>query len=226
MSANQHYEKILLSKQDLAHLYRQFVLASQAKIKHHLPVSDSHDPLRVEVENIITDHLAEAFEMAKLAFIVDGRDLGDDEVSIRDILSLQPSEEVVPFDTQLNHKLRSIIQQVEKETTEVTRLRRELPQQARDAYESLVSTTDHEVTAIISELADSIPVVKQRIPTVEETVPNLTEIVGELQESVRSLYELKTTLPLHQAQLDSLNQTMQFLEDNYRRQQAEARLMK
>lgn len=224
MSANQHYEKILLSKQDLAHLYRQFVVASHAKIEHHLPVSDRHDPLRIEVENIVNDHLAEAFEMAKLAFVVDGRDLGEDDVLIRELLSLQPSEEVLPFDTELNHKLRSIIQQVEKETTEVTRLRRDLPQQAKDAYELLVSATDQEVTTIIKELSDSVPLQEEAVPSFEETVPNANEIVGELEESIKSLYELKTALPKHQAQLNSLNETIQFLQDNYNRQQAEARL--
>lgn len=218
MSASQHYDKIVLSKQDLVHLYRHFAEAANAKIQHHLPVSDRHDPLRVEVENIVTEYLAEAFEMAKLAFIVDGRDLGESDVSVRDLLSLQPSEEVVPFDAELNLKLRSIIQQVEKETTEVTRLRRELPQQARDAYDLLVATTDHEVTAIIKSLAESVPESEQTFPSVEETVPNCEEIVGELEESVRALYELKTSLPGHQAQLDSLNQTIQFLEDNYKRQ--------
>lgn len=217
MSA-QHYDKIVLSKQDLAHLYRQFLAASRAKILHHLPVSDRLDPLRVEVENIVNDHLAAAFEMAKLAFIVDGRDLAEENVLIRDILALQPLEEVVPFDTELNQKLRSVIQLVEKETTEVTRLRRELPQQARDAYESLVAATDHEVTSIIKELADS-DLGDLEVPSMEETIPNGDAIVADLEESVRVLAGLKSALPNQRAQLDSLDQTIRFLEDNYRRQQ-------
>lgn len=219
MSA-QHYDKIVLSKQDLAHLYRQFLVASQAKIQHHLPVSDRHDPLRVEVENIVNDNLAAAFEMAKLAFIVDGRDLAEENVLIRDILALQPLEEVVPFDTELNQKLRAVIQLVEKETTEVTRLRRELPQQARDAYESLVASTDQEVTSIIKELAD-VEREMVDIPTREETIPNADGIVQDLEESIKSLAGLKSALPRQQAQLDSLDQTITFLEESYRRQQAE-----
>lgn len=217
MSA-QHYDKIVLSKQDLAHLYRQFLVASQAKILQHLPVSDRLDPLRVDVENIVNDNLAAAFELAKLAFIVDGRDLAEENVLIRDILALQPLEEVVPFDTELNQKLRAVIQLVEQETTEVTRLRRELPQQTRDAYESLVAGTDQEVTAIIKELGEDESA-NVEVPSMEETIPNSDAIVGDLEESIRVLTGLKNSLPNQRAHLDSLDQTIRFLEDNYKRQE-------
>lgn len=218
MSASQHYEKILLTKQDLAHVYRPFVVAAQNKIKQHLPVSDSHDPLQIAVENLVNEHLAAVFEMAKSALIVDGHDLGEEDISIKELLSLKPTEEVVPFDTDLNQKLRSIIQSVEQETTEVTRLRRELPQQARDAYEALVSATDQEVTSIIKDLAKDEQV---QLPTMEETIPNADELVDEFLQCVTQLHALKSTLPTHQAQLDLLNQTIQFLENSYKKQQAE-----
>lgn len=223
MSANQHYEKISLSKQDLAYLYRQFVDASKAKIEQNLPNAGPLDPLQVEVENIINDYLAEAFEMAKLAFIVDGHDLGEESTLFREILLLKPSEEVLPLDHELNQKLRSIIQQVELETTEVTRLRRELPQQAKDAYEQLVSTADREVTAIVKDLSKSVPDEEKPKYSFEETIPHSAEITEELEESIKMLYELKMALPAHQAQLNSLNDTIQFLQNNYERQQSEVR---
>lgn len=221
MSAHQHYEKILLTKQDLAHVYRQFVDSAQTKIKHYLPVSDSNDPLQIEVENLVNEHLAEVFEMAKSALIVDGHDLGQEDVSIKDLLSLKPTEEVVPFDTDLNQKLRLIIQNVEKETTEVTRLRRELPQRARDAYESLVANTDQEVTTLIKELNDyETP---QKLPSLLDTIPKSEELADEFLQSVLKLHALKNFLPKHRAQLDSLNQTIQFLEDSYRKQESEGK---
>lgn len=226
MSANQHYEKISLLKQDLAYLYRQFVDASKAKIEQNLPNAGPLDPLQVEVENIINDYLAEAFEMAKLAFVVDGHDLGQEQTLFRDILLLKPSEEVLPLDLELNQKLRSIIHQVELETTEVTRLRRELPQQAKDAYEQLVSTADQEVTAIVKDLSKSKPKEEEEKEpeySVEETIPNAAEITAELEESIRTLYGLKAALPAHQAQLKSLNDTIEFLQNNYERQQSEVR---
>lgn len=257
MSAN-HYQKILLSKQDLAYLYLQFVAAANAKISHHLPASDSLDPLRIEVENIVNNHLGEAFEMAKLAFVVDGHDLGELAVSVHELLALRPSEEVVPFDTELNTRLRAVIQQVERETTEVTRLRRELPQQARDAYEALVSATDAEVTAMIKEMEKKTMekgaeegterkteegmkegmekgMEEGTLGTLEGTslekgtsletsvlpqtgtVDNAEELAGELLQSILRLHGVKTLLPAHQAQLDSLEQTVRFLEDNYER---------
>lgn len=219
--SSQHYEKILLTKQDLAHVYKQFVYAAQTKIRHHLPGSDSHDPLKIEVENIVNDYLAQVFEMAKHALVVDGQDLGSSEVSIKELLSLTPTEEVVPFDAEVNQRLRSVIQAVEKETTEVTRLRRELPQQARDAYEQLVAATDQEVTAVIAELGESDALAE--LPTYDETVPHSAEIVDELLASVDALHRLKSLLPRQKAQLASLSQTIQFLEDSYKKQQAETR---
>lgn len=223
MSANQHYEKISLTKQDLSHVYKQFVISAQKKIKHHLPVSDSHDPLQIEVENIVNEHLAQVFEMAKSALFVDGHDLGEESILIKDLLSLKPTEEVMPFDAELNQKLRLVIQEVERETTEVTRLRRELPQQAKDAYESLVTNTDYEVTALIKELTrDDMEV--PNLPRESEIIPDANGITSELLESVRNLYALKTGLSKQKAQLDSLNHTIQFLEESYSNQEREAKL--
>lgn len=225
MSANQHYEKISLTKQDLSHVYKQFVLSAQKKIRHHLPVSDSHDPLQIEVENIVNEHLAQVFEMAKSALYVDGHDLGEESIMISDLLSLKPTEEVMPFDTELNQRLRLVIQQVERETTEVTRLRRELPQQAKDAYESLVTNTDFEVTALIKELTQD-EMDPQNLPSESEIIPNASEITSELLESIRNLYALKTGLSKQKAQLTSLNHTIQFLEESYSKQEREAKLYK
>lgn len=223
MSASQHYEKISLSKQDLSHVYKQFILSTQRKIRHYLPASDNHDPLLIEVENIVIEHLAQVFEMAKSALIVDGHDLGEENIMIKDLLSLQPTEEVVPFDAELNQKLRSVIQQVEKKTTEVTRFRRELPQRAKDAYESIVTNTDYEVTALIKEFTPEDDEL-QELPSDQEIIPNSEEITNELLESVKNLYSLKTGLSKQKAQLDSLNHTIQFLEESYAKQEREKKL--
>lgn len=225
MSANQHYEKITLTKQDLSYVYKQFVLSAQRKIKQHLPVSDSHDPLQIEVENIVNEHLAQVFEMAKSAFFVDGHDLGEENIMIKDVLSLKPTEEVMPFDAELNQKLRLVIQGVEKETTEVTKLRRELPQQAKDAYESLVANTDYEVTTLIKDLTQGDEEMPS-LPSVEEIIPEANEITSELLESIRNLYTLKTSLSKQKAQLDSLDHTIQFIEDSHTKQKREEEQVK
>ncbi|GEQ72808.1 hypothetical protein JCM33374_g6496 [Metschnikowia sp. JCM 33374] len=155
MSAHEHFTKISLTKQELAHVYRQFFYASQAKIKQMLPGCTPHDEFSTQIQNTISKHLERTFEMAKHAMVVDGRDLAAHDVSVHDLLSIQERHEVVPFDVELNQQLRDLVETVEEETTEVTRLRRELPQQARDTYEQLVMATDEQVTAIVKETLEN-----------------------------------------------------------------------
>lgn len=226
MSASLHYEKIALSKQELTHIYKQFVDAAQKKYDQHLPVSDRHDPLQIEVENLVNETFAEVFEMAKYALVVDGLDFSEDDVSIKDFLLLRPTEEVMPFDTQLNQKLRTVIQDVEKETTEVTRLRRELPERAKDAYELLISTTDEEVTSIIKSLNEKYD--NQEVeshPDLLEAIPSAKDLLSDYEESISRLSALKSDLPRQLAQVESWNSTAEFLEDRRQQQQTEKKLL-
>lgn len=224
MTSYQHYNKILLSKQDLRHVYLQFAEALRAKIQHYLPGSNRQDPLQVQVENILNQHIIEVFELAKYSLVVDGKDLADEKVSIQELLHLQPTEEVVPFDTDLNQSLRSLIEAVEQETTEVTRLRRELPLQARDAYEQLVSTTDDEVTRMFAEAkdVDSSP---EPSPDSEALLALLGLTASELREefldSIKNLSYLQSELPLHTASIKTLNDTLEFLAEAHETQKRE-----
>lgn len=227
MSASLHYEKIALSKQELTHVYKQFVDAAQKKYEQHLPVSDRHDPLQIEVKNLVNETFAEVFEMAKWALVVDGLDFGEEDVSIKEFLLLKPTEEVMPFDTQLNLKLRALIQDVEKETTEVTRLRRELPGRAKDAYELLISATDEEVTSIIKSLNDKHETSQEpeSHPDLLETIPSARDLISDYEESIGRLSALKNDLPRQLAQVESWNSTVEFLEDRRQQEQTEKRLL-
>lgn len=227
MSASLHYEKIALSKQELTQIYKQFVDAAQKKYKKHLPEAGHNDPLQIEVENLVNETFIEVFEMAKWGLVVDGREFTDDEVSMRDILLLNPTEEVMPLDTQLNLKLRSLIQEVEKETTEVTKLRRELPERAKDAYELLISTTDEEVTSIIKELNEKYEISQEDEihPELLETIPSARDLLSDYEESIARLAALKSTLPKEFAQVESWKNTVTFLEENQQQQQAESKLL-
>lgn len=218
MSAG-HYDKILLTKKDLAHVYKQFVSAQHAKIQEHLPGSDNHDPLRVQVENLVNEHLAAVFEMAKHALVVDGADMEGSDVPISELLLLKPTEEVYPFDAQLNQQLRETIETVERQTTEVTRLRRELPQQARDAYEQLVSSVDGEVTALVKELNEDADEVVET-----EQIPNDRHIREELLKSIYDLNAVKRELPRHVEQVSSLSSAIDFLTEHYEKQKLERRV--
>ncbi|KAF3988079.1 hypothetical protein FT663_02650 [Candidozyma haemuli var. vulneris] len=227
MSASSHYEKIALTKQELAHVYKQFVDAAQKKYEQHLPVSGRHDPLQIEVENSVNEMFAEVFEMAKWALIVDGNDFAENDISMKEFLSLRPTEEVMPLDTQLNSKLRTVIQEVEKETTEVTRLRRELPERAKDAYESLISSTDEDVTAFIKNLNEKYETSQEDEihPELLETIPSAQDLLSDYEESIARLSALKNELPRQLAQMESWNSTIEFLEERREQQQAEKKLL-
>lgn len=211
MSASKHYEKISLTKQDLAHVYKQFINAVQDKAEHFMPVSGRDDPLRVDVENLVIETITEVFEMAKWAIIVDGNDFSQEDLSVKDVLLLQPTEEVMPFDTQLNLTLRGLIQEVERETTEVTRLRRELPERAKDAYDLLVTTTDQEVTALLKSLNEADEA-EEPSPELETTVPNADDLTKNYEESILRLQALKRDLPEQITTMGSWGQTMEFLD--------------
>lgn len=227
MSASLHHEKIALTKKELMYVYKQFVEAAHSKYSQHLPGSDRHDPLQIEVENLVNETFAEVFEMAKWALVVDGLDFSQENISIKELLLLKPTEEVMPFDTELNLNLRTLIQQVEKETTEVTKLRRELPDRARDAYELLISTTDEEVTSIIKELNEEY---KERSKSAEnrdlkEVIPSANDLICDYEESIERLSALKKALPEQLAQVESWNNTVDFLEERHQQQQMEKQLL-
>lgn len=214
MSASKHYEKISLTKQDLAHVYKQFIAAVQDKSEHFMPVSERDDPLRIDVENLVNDTITEVFEMAKWALIVDGHDFNRENISIKDVLLLQPTEEVMPFDTQLNLTLRELIQEVERETTEVTKLRRELPDRAKDAYELLVTATDQEVTTVLEELSSEYQNKDpEPLPTMERTIPNADNLIKDFEESIARLTALKNDLPEHSTRMTSWGKTMDLLDE-------------
>ena len=68
------------------------------------------------------------------------------------MLSLKSKEKIEPFDFELNAQLRDVLEHVEQETIQVSKLRRELPSRARETYDNLISNTDKDVSTILAEL--------------------------------------------------------------------------
>lgn len=209
MVSKHHYSKILISKQELATVYKLLKKATEDKLRLHLPKCSAVDPYRVEVENILNRHLAEILADAKYALIVDGIDLEEADVSIQSILTLEPYVQVEPFDPSLDTKLRNVLQEVEDRTIQVTRLRRELPLQARDAYEQLVYTADQELKATFKDeetLADPL------------CPPLDGEISTNFQKTISNLSHIHDNLPVLENKIKLYNQVYDFLVDVYNRQ--------
>ncbi|KAF7999358.1 hypothetical protein HF325_006034 [Metschnikowia pulcherrima] len=236
MSAHEHYLKILLTKRELAHVYRQLFYAAQIKIQQTLPGCEPHDQFLTQVQNIINKRIEDTFERAKYALIVDGMDMANDDTSISELFAIRPNEEVVPFDTAMNQQLRDLIEHVERETTEVTRLRRELPQQARAAYEQLVADTDAQVTEIVKAIEngedqtgvhikdavngaeaedDKFKEIEIALENGRSPVPNAEAIKERLLASIDNLYAYKNELPLLGSEIRSLAETVDVLMQIY-----------
>lgn len=207
MAAKDHYAKILLSKQQLIDVYKQLKRALETKLLLHLPNCSTHDPYRIEVENVLNEHLTDVLNSTKDALIVDGIDLGEHNISIEEILALESHVEVAPYDPSLNLKLRLVLQEVETQTTKVTRLRRELPLQAKDAYEHLISTADQELKSYVEELDLPVPPSYTLNPQSEES--------KSLGESIINLCEIRKSLPLQESKIRAFNQVVEFLGKVY-----------
>lgn len=231
MSGNNDYEKLQLSKQDLRYLYGQILNNTTSKLDLHLPTSNN-DPLKTKVANLLDDFILDAFEMAKQSIMIDGYDMSgrNNPKPISELLSLKSKEKIEPFDFELNAQLRDVLEHVEQETLQVSKLRRELPSRARETYDNLISNTDKDVSTILAELDSEL---QQELHNDDDDetgkddlslVPRIDSIVEDYQQAFLILNNLKRKIPEQKSELDKLDETIQLLETAYRRQQSESGL--
>ncbi|KAK6462505.1 kinetochore protein Mis14 like-domain-containing protein [Scheffersomyces coipomensis] len=219
MNSTNDYEKIPISKQDLKYVYNQIHNNITSKLDLHLPTLNN-DPLKSKVASALDEFLMEAFDLAKSAFIIDGQNIESNEnIAISDLLALKAKETVEPFDLNINSRLRDVLLQVEQETVELTRLRRELPYQAQQTYENLVTLTDREVSRMLETLEEVET--KEQDETEGNVIPNFSDILEDYETHILTLNELKKVIPLRKAELDKFDETIQFLETAYKKQQTE-----
>lgn len=213
------HPKLNLSKQDLRLIFNNIQSSTISKLNLHLPTSN--DDLKNNVEIALEEFLIDVLEMAKPALMVDGIDVAQEGLKILSILSLKPKEVVEPFDIELNNQLREILLQVEQETVELTRLRRELPLSARKAYNDLVSKTDIEVSEGLADLEREEALEKDKKvheETEEDVVGDTKKIASEYEQYILTLDGLKGSLPELQGELVRYEKMVKFLEGAYTQQ--------
>lgn len=232
MSGNNDYEKLQLSKQDLRYLYGQILNNTTSKLDLHLPTSNN-DPLKTKVANLLDDFILDAFEMAKQSIMIDGYDMSGrkNPKPISELLSLKSKEKIEPFDFELNAQLRDVLEHVEQETIQVSKLRRDLPSRARETYDNLISNTDKDVSTILAELDSEL---QQELHNDDDDddepgkddslIPRIDSIVEDYQQAFLILNNLKRKIPEQKSELDKLDETIQLLETAYKRQQSESGL--
>ncbi|CAH6720985.1 kinetochore-associated protein Nsl1p [[Candida] jaroonii] len=235
---NNGHEKLQMTKQDLIFVYNQLLGSIIPKIETHLPQKDH---IRDEVLDLLHDFLIEVFEDAKHAMVVDGIDLNKSNTSIQDVLSIKPREKTEPFNIEENDKLRNILKSFEEETIEVTRLRKKIPQDISDVFDSIINDTDAEVTQILNELdnedktedanQDEVQDHNADIGKEEGQVgdqdenkdnnENVTQedtkaqMINDYEQHLIKLLELKEQIPKQLSEIDRLNEITVFLQNKY-----------
>lgn len=212
MVSKHHYPKIALSKQELSKLFKLLKKVLEDKLQLHLPKCGAVDPHRVEVENILNQHLAEILDDVKCSLLVDGIDLEEENMSIPSILALEPYVQVEPYDPELNIKLNDVLREIENQTISITSLRREIPLQTSDAYEQLVITADEEVKAALGEA---------EIPAMPPCSPLDAQVTTNYQEAIKNLSHVHDNLPVLENKIKSYNQVYDFLVSVYNQQNNE-----
>lgn len=222
-----NHDKLQLTKQDLRYIYNELLNNVLTKLNLHLPTTDT-DPLKNQVSNLLHDYVMEVFEIAKYGMIVDGIDMADKSAySISELLSIRPKEKTEPFDFELNSQLRSILQSIEQETIQVTKLRREVPNDIHQMYNSLINDTDGEVTSFLQQLDQNHDNDNdnnnnnnnnnnnQSTQPQFHDIPRLDQMIKDYEAHIQSLSNLKHVIPQQKAELDKLDEITQFLEDKY-----------
>lgn len=202
------HEKIAISKQDLQALHGNLQDVVFQHLDVHLPQTVKHDPLRNEVGKTATAIIENAFAMAKDLMVVDGVD-GERYKDVGGILAWEPKEVVEELDTAINNELREVLVEYEQEVGSLTQLRRTLPQQLGQHYDTLVADTDEHITRVLAEIdhnaSDDEDDASASLELDEKALKQYVDHFVELQE-------IKKTLPQRKADLEKLQDTVRFLQ--------------
>lgn len=206
------YEKIALSKQEYSHVFENVLQAAMDKLNLHLPASEN-DPLKNEVSAMLEEFLVNSFDSSKYSILADGRDL--DDTSIQDILLLRTLENVEQIDAETTSKLRSILQEFETETVEVTRMRREVPIRASDVYKDVITKVDDEVSEIINQIENDTQDNHMDDMQIDQ------DSSSKFNKHLQWLDNTNKLLPTLRTQFEKYNKTLQLLEDIYQQRSLE-----
>ncbi|KAG7191803.1 uncharacterized protein KQ657_002768 [Scheffersomyces spartinae] len=203
------HEKLAISKQELQALHGHLQDVVLQHLDIHLPQTVKHDPLRNQVGKTATDIIESAFVMAKDLMVVDGVD-GERYKDVGEILAWEPKEVVEDLDTTINNELREVLVEYEKEVGSLTQLRRTLPQQLGQYYDTLVADTDEHITDVLTEIDHNISDEEndQQLESLEIDNDSLKRYIDHFSE----LQEIKKSLPQRKADLEKLQDTVKFLQ--------------
>lgn len=216
--------KLQLTAEDVRFVREQFLSAADAKIKVHLPQmtfegqdKPKEDPMRTKVEQLVKEFIHESFELTRHGMMVDGVDMSKRPV-LRDDLAA-PREEIEPFDFELNDNLRQLYGKVDALTLEIARLRKTLPAEATKVYSEALEkrrlSQKQQEDDISKDLQREVDALDDEFDATEseERRKQLDQIKQDYYGVIEQLGTLIKTVPESKAQLDQLDETVEFLKN-------------
>ncbi|KAF3918406.1 hypothetical protein ABW20_dc0106523 [Dactylellina cionopaga] len=130
---------------------------SRDKLLQHFPLSENSsakdDAYRKRVEELVSEYVRRLFDLANQNISINGNDIGD----VESILKAEEEDQYEPYDDKLRVRVNELIAQVGSATTEVAKLRRDVPKRAAAAYaKKLAADIDKEAALAEAALREDV----------------------------------------------------------------------
>ncbi|KAK9236328.1 kinetochore protein Mis14 like-domain-containing protein [Lipomyces kononenkoae] len=201
------HQKLQLVSQDVRFLQRMLVDNAKAKIDANFPTQSAggQDPLKDQVEEIVKQFVLRTIELSKYSLVVNGTEGAnpslDSLMKGADLDKEEEADKYEPFDLELNEQVRELYARIDEETVAVTKLRREAPLRAREAYKSKLDMLDEprQKAQIENVVVDDAEV---NTDSMEEFLPRREGVMSDFETLVATLRDMKKSVPAASSKLD------------------------
>ncbi|KAF3923407.1 hypothetical protein ABW21_db0206081 [Orbilia brochopaga] len=132
---------------------------SQEKLAQRLPPSANpsakDDAYRKRVEDLVAEYVRRLFDLANQSISINGNDIGD----VASVLKAEEEGQYEPYDDALRIRVNELIAKVGTATSDVAKLRREIPKRAASTFaKRITADIDKDVAAAEAALAQDVDV--------------------------------------------------------------------
>ncbi|KAK9446433.1 kinetochore protein Mis14 like-domain-containing protein [Limtongia smithiae] len=214
------HQKLQLVSEDLRYLVEKFTEVAKSRVSQHFPLATAgskDEVLRTEVEALVQQFILEMFDMAKHGIVVNGQD--GSEISLQSLLNSDTTKNEAdnyePFDLELNEEVRQLYAQIDEETVEVTKLRREAPLRTLANYKRQLEELEKQQQEhfSVNDEEQKVDADKAQL-TVDEVLLRKTNVETDFNEFVASLREMKKDIPGTLSKLDRASAAITHLNNS------------
>jgi len=129
-------------------LLNRLETVARDKLAQNFPPTENATPkdeaYRKRVEELVMEYVQRTFDIANQNISINGNDIGN----VESVLKAEEQDQYEPYDDSLRVRVNDLIQKVGAATTEVAKLRREVPKKAAKAFEKRIALDiDREIAA-------------------------------------------------------------------------------